>query len=201
MAWNDSGISRGEPARAENIQKIKVSTSFQLKTKGVAGKIVQELQHKIQEEALPQAMKWTGQALSNKARDSQVLSIYSLNAICCGVLVGSIRSKPVFVQKTSCEYRASTNISHPYPYYLLHGHSGEHVIRGRVLRFSRRCGKPLRQMKGGTHHGKYGTSGYVFAYNVRGARPKNYMKRADEQLKPQIPGIVRRECESAFGKI
>lgn len=205
MAWNDAGISRGEPARKELIQKIKGSTQFQYKRGGHASSsisgLLSEIEHKVRDEALPRAMNESCKALSNKARDSQVMSIYELNAICCGVLVGSIRSNPVSVQKTSCEYRASTNISHPYPYYLLHGRSGEHTIRGRVLRFSRRCGKPMRTFTGGHTSGKFGTSGFVFAYHVKNARPKNYMQRADNKLKPLVSGIVRRECESAFAKI
>lgn len=145
------------------IKNFKGSSESSAVMGNVIGKLESELPHVVSTVAIE---------LGNHAVNDQKESLTQLRAVKCGTLRNSIMmtggSGGLTVKK-----EVGTAMNNKYPYILIKGRREVRPVRAKALYFRNICGKGMR-----------------FAKRSAPARPKDYMRLADNKLSAALPGIV-----------
>lgn len=171
------------PFRRELVQKIKVKGSLKLVGSGGGGLsgITNDILRRVGNR-LPSAISGINTEAQNHAKQDQQGSLVALGAVECGTLKGSISVLSNSSGGLSSQSEVGTSLNAKYPMYLIRGRGEVFPIHAKALYFRKKCGK-----------------GGIFAKRASAAAPKDYMAMADGKLQAALPGIVRRNCNSAFG--
>lgn len=122
-----------------------------------------------------------GEEVGTVARYQQKAGIVQYRAIFSHRLFNSIQSQRTLSSKNMVKYEIATSINEEYPFYLIKGRKALRPVNAKALRFKL------------TPQGKY-----LFRTFVKASKPKDYVKKADENLQPMIPGMVGRYIHELF---
>lgn len=122
-----------------------------------------------------------GEEVGTVARYQQHAGIVHYRAIFTHRLYNSIQSKRTLSSKNLVKYEIATSLNSEYPYYLIKGRKEVKPVKRKALRFRL------------TPKGQY-----LFRTFVKPAKPKDYVKFADEKLQPMINGMVGRYVHELF---
>lgn len=165
------------------VQHVYVHGEYQCDAKGSIPPIRQMLSdvERKTKVILKKGVDNIGKDVGTTARYQQHAGIMHHRAIFTHKLWNSIQSKKVFSGELDAKYEVKTTIYDQYPYTLIKGRKRVKPVRKKVLRF--------KLTPGGD---------WKFATMTKRAKPKNYMKYADQHTRPLIGGMVGRYVSGLF---